>query len=73
VPFAARIRREAGIATGAVGLITEARQAEAILEHGEADLVLFAREVLRDPYFPRRAAAELGVAIDAPVQYRRAW
>jgi 2,4-dienoyl-CoA reductase-like NADH-dependent reductase (Old Yellow Enzyme family) len=73
VPFAARIRREAGIATGAVGLITEARQAEAILERGEADLVLFAREVLRDPYFPRRAAAELGVAIEAPVQYRRAW
>ena len=42
-------------------------------ERDEADLVLFAREVLRDPYFPRRAAAELGVAIDAPVQYRRAW
>ena len=73
VPFAARIRREAGIATGAVGLITEARQAAGIVERGEADLVLFARELLRDPYFPRRAAAELGVAIDAPVQYGRAW
>jgi 2,4-dienoyl-CoA reductase-like NADH-dependent reductase (Old Yellow Enzyme family) len=73
VPFAARIRREAGIATGAVGLITDAWQAEAILERGDADLVLFARELLRDPYFPRRAAAELGVAIEAPVQYRRAW
>jgi 2,4-dienoyl-CoA reductase-like NADH-dependent reductase (Old Yellow Enzyme family) len=73
VPFAARIRREAGIATGAVGLITDARQAEAILERGEADLVFIARELLRDPYFPRRAAAELGMPIDPPVQYARAW
>jgi 2,4-dienoyl-CoA reductase-like NADH-dependent reductase (Old Yellow Enzyme family) len=73
VPFAARIRREADIATGAVGLITEARQAADIVERGDADLVLFARELLRDPYFPRRAAAELGVAIDAPPQYGRAW
>lgn len=73
VPFAARIRREAGIATGAVGLITEAQHAQDILARGEADLVLFARELLRDPYFPRRAAAELGVAIEAPRQYRRAW
>ena len=73
VPFAARIRREAGIATGAVGLITDARQADAILERGDADLVLFARELLRDPYFPRRAAAELGARIEAPVQYGRAW
>jgi 2,4-dienoyl-CoA reductase-like NADH-dependent reductase (Old Yellow Enzyme family) len=73
VPFAARIRREAGIATGAVGLITEARQAEGILERGDADLVFLARELLRDPYFPRRAAAELGVRIEPPVQYGRAW
>ncbi len=73
VPFAARIRREAGIATGAVGLITDARQADDILARGDADLVLLARELLRDPYFPRRAAAELGVAIEAPVQYGRAW
>ena len=73
VPFAARIRREAGIATGAVGLITDARQAEAILERGDADLVFLARELLRDPYFPRRAAAELGVRIEPPVQYGRAW
>ena len=73
VPFASRVRREAGIATGAVGLITDARQADAIIECGDADLVLFARELLRDPYFPRRAAAELGVAIQAPVQYGRAW
>ena len=73
VPFAARIRHEAGIATGAVGLITDARQAEDILERGDADLVFIARELLRDPYFPRRAAAELGVRIDAPLQYGRAW
>jgi len=73
VPFAARIRREAGIATGAVGLITDAEQADAILERGEADLILMARESLRDPYFPRRAAAQLGATIEPPVQYRRAW
>jgi 2,4-dienoyl-CoA reductase-like NADH-dependent reductase (Old Yellow Enzyme family) len=73
VPFAARIRRDAGIATGAVGLITDARQAEDILERGDADLVFIARELLRDPYFPRRAAAELGVHIEPPVQYGRAW
>jgi 2,4-dienoyl-CoA reductase-like NADH-dependent reductase (Old Yellow Enzyme family) len=73
VPFAARIRREAGIATGAVGMITTAAQAQEIVERGEADLVLIARESLRDPYFPRRAAAELGVKIEAPEQYQRAW
>ncbi|MFT3792631.1 MAG: NADH:flavin oxidoreductase/NADH oxidase [Rudaea sp.] len=73
VPFAARIRREAGIATGAVGLITTAAQAQEIVERGEADLVLIARESLRDPYFPLRAAAELGVKIPVPEQYRRAW
>jgi len=73
VPFAARIRREAGIATGAVGLITESRQAADIVEKGEADLVLIARESLRDPYFPRRAAQELGASLVAPVQYQRAW
>ena len=73
VPFAARIRRDAGIATGAVGLITDARQAQAILERGDADLVLMAREFLRDPYFPRRAAKELGVQIAGPRQYGRAW
>ncbi|WNL44817.1 NADH:flavin oxidoreductase/NADH oxidase [Dyella sp. BiH032] len=73
VPFAARIRREAGIATAAVGLITEPEQAEHIVAHGEADMVLIARESLRDPYFPRRAAEALGAKIDAPAQYRRAW
>lgn len=73
VPFAARIRREAAIATGAVGLITEPRQAQAIIANGEADMVLLAREFLRDPYWPRRAAKELGVQIEVPKQYARAW
>jgi 2,4-dienoyl-CoA reductase-like NADH-dependent reductase (Old Yellow Enzyme family) len=73
VPFASRIRREAGIATATVGLITDARQAEEILQRGDADLVEMARELLRDPYFPRRAAKELDAAIRAPEQYERAW
>lgn len=73
VGFAARIRSQAGIATGAVGLITEPRQAEDIIASGQADVVLLAREELRDPYFPRRAAKELGVEIEAPLQYGRAW
>ena len=73
VPFAAQIRREADIATGAVGLITEPEQADSIVANGEADVVSIARESLRDPYFPRRAAQQLGVDIDAPVQYGRAW
>ena len=73
VPFAAQIRREAGIATGAVGLITGAEQAAQIVANGDADVVLIARESLRDPYFPRRAAQRLGAKIDAPAQYRRAW
>ena len=73
VPFAAQVRHETGMATGAVGLITEAKQAEAIVANGEADVVLIARESLRDPYFPRRAAQALGAEITAPVQYQRAW
>ena len=73
VPFSARIRREAGIATGAVGLITGAEQAAQIVANGDADVVLLARESLRDPYFPRRAAQQLGAKIDPPVQYQRAW
>jgi 2,4-dienoyl-CoA reductase-like NADH-dependent reductase (Old Yellow Enzyme family) len=73
VPFAARIRREAGIATSTVGLITEPRQAEEILQRGDADVIEMAREFLRDPYFPRRAAKELGASIRAPEQYDRAW
>jgi 2,4-dienoyl-CoA reductase-like NADH-dependent reductase (Old Yellow Enzyme family) len=73
VPFAARIRREAGIATSTVGLITEPRQAEEILQRGDADVIEMAREFLRDPYFPRRAAKELGESIRVPEQYERAW
>ena len=73
VEFSARIRREAGIATGAVGLITKPQHAQDILVNGEADVVLLAREELRDPYWPRRAAKALGVEIEAPLQYGRAW
>jgi 2,4-dienoyl-CoA reductase-like NADH-dependent reductase (Old Yellow Enzyme family) len=71
-PFAERIRRETGIATGAVGLITSAVQADYIIDKGQADLVLLAREFLRDPYWPLRAARELGHAIPWPTQYLRA-
>jgi 2,4-dienoyl-CoA reductase-like NADH-dependent reductase (Old Yellow Enzyme family) len=72
VPFAERIRKEAGIATGAVGMITEAKQAEAIVSSGQADVVLLAREMLRDPYWPLHAAEELGVDVTWPRQYLRA-
>jgi 2,4-dienoyl-CoA reductase-like NADH-dependent reductase (Old Yellow Enzyme family) len=72
VPFAERIRREAGIATGAVGLITDAKQADEIVREGKADCVLVARAMLRDPYFPLHAAQELGVKLPWPVQYLRA-
>ncbi|MGQ4583878.1 oxidoreductase [Lysobacter sp. F60174L2] len=73
VPFACRIRREAGIATGAVGLLTDPAQVERIVADDEADMVLLARELLRDPYFPRRAAHALGAEITPPPQYGRAW
>ncbi|MBD5656046.1 MAG: NADH:flavin oxidoreductase/NADH oxidase [Candidatus Eremiobacteraeota bacterium] len=72
VPFAERIRAEAGIATGAVGLITEAEQADEIVRSGRADLVLLARELLRDPYWPLHAAQALDVEGAWPVQYLRA-
>ena len=72
VPFAERIRRDAGIPTGAVGLITKPSQADEIVRSGRADCVLLARELLRDPYFPLRAADELGHRIPWPVQYLRA-
>ena len=71
-PFAERIRREAGILTGTVGMITTAIQAEHIVHTGQADAVLLAREMLRDPYFPMRAARELGQEITWPAQYLRA-
>ncbi len=73
VPFADRIRREAGILTGAVGLITEARQAQEIIQAGRADLVLLAREFLRDPYWAVHAAPLLGAEATVPVQYIRAF
>lgn len=72
VPFAARIKKETGILTSAVGLITDAAQAEAILTNGDADAVMMARELLRDPYLPLRAAGELADGIAWPVQYERA-
>jgi 2,4-dienoyl-CoA reductase-like NADH-dependent reductase (Old Yellow Enzyme family) len=73
VGFASAIRRDVGVATGAVGMISEPAQAETILSSGQADIVLLAREMLRDPYWPRRAAQTLGVKIKPPVQYERAW
>jgi 2,4-dienoyl-CoA reductase-like NADH-dependent reductase (Old Yellow Enzyme family) len=72
VPFAGRIRKEAGIMTGAVGMITDALQAEEILNKGQADLILIGRESLRDPYFPLKAAKALGDDISWPLQYTRA-
>lgn len=72
VPFAARIRAETGIATGAVGLISEPQQAEQILAEGSADLILMARELLRDPRWPLRAAQELGAEVPWPASYARA-
>ena len=73
VQFAAEIREQVGIATGAVGLITDAKQAEEILQKDEADAILMAREFLREPYFPFAAAKELGAEIDyVPKQYGRA-
>jgi 2,4-dienoyl-CoA reductase-like NADH-dependent reductase (Old Yellow Enzyme family) len=73
VPFAERIRREAGVLTGAVGLITTPQQADEIIRSEKADLVLLAREFLRDPYFPLHAARALGAEVDPPVQYLRAF
>lgn len=72
VPFAERIRKESGILTAAVGLITGAIQAEDILKEGKADLILLAREMLRNPYFPLHAAAALGEQAPYPLQYERA-
>lgn len=73
VGFAARIRNEAGIASGSVGMITDPAQAETIVSTGQADIVLLAREMLRDPYWALRAAQALGVKVKPPVQYQRAW
>ena len=72
VPFAAAVRARAGVATGAVGMITEPLQAEEIIARGEADAVLLARAMLRDPYWALRAARALGVKAEWPAQYGRA-
>jgi 2,4-dienoyl-CoA reductase-like NADH-dependent reductase (Old Yellow Enzyme family) len=72
VPFASTIRKEVDIATGAVGLITEAQQAETIVRSQQADVVFLARELLRNPYWPLAAAQELGADIHWPDQYARA-
>ncbi|MGC4035302.1 MAG: NADPH dehydrogenase NamA [Chitinophagaceae bacterium] len=71
-PFAEQIKKETGILTGAVGLITEAKQAEQIIADGRADIIVIARQSLRDPYFPLHAAKELGAEIEWPSQYLRA-
>lgn len=73
VPFAARVKAETTLPVAAVGLITEPEQAEKILANGEADAVLLGRELLRDPFWARRAAAELGAEIRTPEQYLRSW
>lgn len=72
VPFAEQVKRDAGMLTGAVGLITESAQMNDIISSGKADIVLLARELLRDPYFPMRAARELGHPLPWPPQYVRA-
>lgn len=71
VPFAEKIKNEAGILTGAVGMITTAQQAEQILVDQKADLIVLGRILLRDPYFPLHAAKELGAEVLWPVQYER--
>jgi 2,4-dienoyl-CoA reductase-like NADH-dependent reductase (Old Yellow Enzyme family) len=72
-PFAERIRKDAEILTGAVGLITDADQADRIIRSGQADIVLLARQMLRDPYWPLHAAQVLKIPLEPPVQYLRAF
>ncbi|TVQ21304.1 MAG: NADH:flavin oxidoreductase/NADH oxidase [Spirochaetaceae bacterium] len=72
-PLAAAVRLQAGIRTGAVGMITAPEQADQIVRTGHADAVLLARELLRDPYWPYHAARRLGHDVPAPPQYQRAW
>ncbi|WP_281884712.1 NADPH dehydrogenase NamA [Paenibacillus sp. YYML68] len=71
--YAAQLRKEAEVATGAVGIITQPELAESILASGQADLVLLGRELLRDPYWPRTAAKQLGVTLEPPKSYNRGW
>jgi 2,4-dienoyl-CoA reductase-like NADH-dependent reductase (Old Yellow Enzyme family) len=72
VPFAEKIKKETGILTGAVGLITSPVQAESIIKNGQADIVLLGREMLRNPYWPLKAAKDSNVDVEWPVQYARA-
>lgn len=72
VPFARQVRKEAGVPTAAVGMITDAMQAERIVASGDADMVFLAREMLRQPHWPLLAAHQLGVAAPWPKQYERA-
>lgn len=72
VPFAEKVKRESGIMTGAVGMITTAIQCEEILNEGKADLIIMARQLLREPYFPLHAAHDSGVDLVWPDQYERA-
>ncbi|MEO7156070.1 MAG: NADH:flavin oxidoreductase/NADH oxidase [Vicinamibacterales bacterium] len=73
VRFAEQVKREAGILTAAVGMITDPQQAEGVVASGQADLVLLARQFLRDPYWPLHAAGVLGAEPPVPVQYQRAF
>jgi 2,4-dienoyl-CoA reductase-like NADH-dependent reductase (Old Yellow Enzyme family) len=70
--FARRVRHDAGVKTAAVGLITEPEQANTVIAEGEADVVLLARQLLRNPYWPLRAARVLGATVTWPPQYQRA-
>jgi 2,4-dienoyl-CoA reductase-like NADH-dependent reductase (Old Yellow Enzyme family) len=73
VPFSESIRKQAEIPTTALGMITDSVQAETILSTEQADLVVLARELLRDPYWPHRAAQQMNFKLTPPVQYQRAW
>jgi 2,4-dienoyl-CoA reductase-like NADH-dependent reductase (Old Yellow Enzyme family) len=73
VPFAEKIRHGANIATAAVGFITEPKPADDIVRLGQADVVLLARQMLVDPYWPAHAAEALGYKLPPPNQYARAW
>lgn len=73
IPFAEKIKHEADIPTGAVGLITTGIQAEEILQNNRADLIFLARALLKDPYWPRTAAEELGYELQPPVRYKLGW
>lgn len=73
IPFAERIKKETGILTGGVGLITDANQANEIISGGKADMVLLGREMLRNPYWPLNAAIQLGIKPEIPNQHKRAY